>query len=136
VTRVALALVMRGGRVLLARRPPGSHLEGVWEFPGGRIEAGESPVAAARRELREETGLVGGRLQRLAVTRHDYPDRQIEFWAYLLTGVKGTPEPRAATALRWKTPKAIDLAEMPAANEPLLAALKAHLAAVSGTPSQ
>jgi 8-oxo-dGTP diphosphatase len=124
VTRVAVALVMRSGRVLLARRPPGSHLQGFWEFPGGRIEGRELPAAAARRELLEETGLTGGRLEQIAVTRHSYPEGQMEFWAYLVTGARGTPRPRAATSLRWEVPASIRPEEMPAANGPLLAALK------------
>lgn len=127
MTRVAVALVLRSGRVLLARRPPGSHLQGFWEFPGGRIEEGESPAVAARRELLEETGLTGGCLEQLAVTRYIYPDREIELWAFLVTGAQGIPQPRAATSMRWELPADISPEEMPPANGPLLDALKERL---------
>ena len=80
--------------------------------------------------------MVGGRLEQLAVTRHAYPDGQIELWAYLVTGAQGTPQPRAATTLRWEIPAGITPQEMPAANEPLLAALKGRLAARPGASSQ
>jgi len=57
-TQIVLGIVLRDGRVLVARRPTGVHLGGLWEFPGGRLEAGESPRQALARELQEEVGIV------------------------------------------------------------------------------
>ncbi len=64
---VALAIPILDGKLLVTRRAAGSHLEGAWEFPGGKVEAGEEPATAAGRELEEETGLVAGDLEPLLV---------------------------------------------------------------------
>ena len=69
---VALAIPVREGRALVRRRPAGSHLAGCWEFPGGRVEPGEEPLAAARRELAEETGLRADSWEPLVLVVHDY----------------------------------------------------------------
>ncbi len=71
--RVAAAVVWRDGRLLLTRRPPGGPLGGLWEFPGGKLEPGESPEAALVRELREELGVEAVPGGEIAVERHDYP---------------------------------------------------------------
>jgi 8-oxo-dGTP diphosphatase len=127
--RVALAIVLRDRRILLARRPQGSHLAGLWEFPGGKIEPGEEPAAAALRELREETGLTGGRTEKLTQTSHSYDDRQVELWAYLVTGTRGRPVHHAGQELRWLAPTDLAAVQMPAANQPMLAALSRRLGA-------
>ena len=124
---VALAIVLRDERILLARRPHGSHLAGLWEFPGGKIEPGEEPAEAALRELREETGLTGGRTEKLTRTSHSYDDRQVELWAYLVTGTRGRPVHHAGQELRWVVPDDLAALAMPEANRPVLAALRLRL---------
>jgi 8-oxo-dGTP diphosphatase len=74
---VALAVAVRGARCLVARRPPGVHLAGAWEFPGGKLEPGETAEAAARRELTEETGLVATALEPLVVVLHEYGPQRV-----------------------------------------------------------
>ena len=75
---VAAALYDGRGQVLIAERPPGKHLAGRWEFPGGKIDAGETELQALRRELHEELGICVGNAHPLASLAHDYDDRRIE----------------------------------------------------------
>lgn len=74
---VAAAVVIRDGRVLLTRRAEGQHLAGLWEFPGGKLEEGESPEAALVRECREECGIDVEVIDILDVTHHRYPDKDV-----------------------------------------------------------
>lgn len=100
--RVTAAVVRRrDGRVLLAQRRAGSHLAGHWEFPGGKVEPGETPAEALRRELAEELGVevrVGGLFTEVA---HDYPEKSILLQAYLCDLLTGEPEPLECAAVRW-----------------------------------
>jgi 8-oxo-dGTP diphosphatase len=125
VPRVPIALVvaLRDGRVLVARRPDDAeHLPGVWEFPGGKVEAGESPEEAARRELSEETGLTAGALEPLTTTVFDYPDRLLRFHVYLAPDPVGTPK-LGERSWGWHAPGDLDPAAFPPANVPILRAL-------------
>jgi 8-oxo-dGTP diphosphatase len=115
---VAIALIWRGGRVFLQRRDPaGAVLPGRWEFPGGKVEPGESSEQALRRELHEEVGLETDAVQSLAVIEHAYPDRRIRLHPYLV-GIAG--EPRTGLAWGWFTPEEAVRLPLPEANLPLL----------------
>jgi 8-oxo-dGTP diphosphatase len=120
---IALAIVLRDGKVLVARRAAGRHLGGAWEFPGGKVEAGEEPEDAARRELHEEAGLEAGVLEPLIVFVHDYPDRRLRFHAFLAR--QATGEPRS----EWSFISSSELGqlEMPEANRAILRALRWRL---------
>ncbi len=126
--RVAVVALARGRRWLVQRRPPGGLLGGLWEFPGGRIEPGERPRAAARRELREETGALAGPLTPLGVIRHDYSHLRVEMHAFL-----GSPRraPRLTRNRRWATIEEIARLPLPRATERLLGRLP-RLAAAPG----
>jgi 8-oxo-dGTP diphosphatase len=113
---VALALPIRDGRVLVARRRAGVHLGGYWEFPGGKIGAGEEPEVAARRELREETGLIAGKLESLLVFVHDYPERPIRFHVFLAHEPQGEPRLERRTEWAWKRGDELRELRMPPAN--------------------
>ncbi|MDX1388670.1 MAG: (deoxy)nucleoside triphosphate pyrophosphohydrolase [Acidobacteriota bacterium] len=119
---VALAIPVRGDAVLVARRAPDQHLGGLWEFPGGKIRSGEDPSDAARRELREETGLDGGRIEPLVVVVHDYPDRSVRLHAFLIYDPDGAVsiDRRAWT---WASSDRLAALEMPPANAAVLRAL-------------
>ena len=125
---VALAVVVRGGLTLVARRGAGSHLAGLWEFPGGKVEPGETPEAAARRELLEETGLVAERLEPLVVVVHDYPERSVRLHAFLAQEPAGEPVQDGPDAWVWKDAVELEAADLPPANAPILRALAARLA--------
>jgi len=124
---VALAIPVRAGRVLVGRRPPGVHLAGCWEFPGGRVEPGEEPLAAARRELAEEAGLRSDCWEPLALVVHDYADRPLRFHVFLAREPAGEPRHRPAGEWAWKSPAELDGLEMPEANRPMLRALRWRL---------
>lgn len=121
---VALALPLRRGRLLVARRAAGEHLEGLWEFPGGKLGPGEEPEAAARRELSEETGLVASRLDPLVVVSHDYADRAVRLHAFLARDPLGEVLLTEGREWAWKTLDEIERLEMPAANRLVLRALR------------
>jgi 8-oxo-dGTP diphosphatase len=80
---VAIAVLVRDGHFLVARRATGLHLGGFWEFPGGKVEPGEEPLDALRREVGEETGLAFGDAVLLSVEEYAYPDRRVLLRAYL-----------------------------------------------------
>jgi 8-oxo-dGTP diphosphatase len=124
---IALTVACRGEFVLVARRPPGVHLAGAWEFPGGKIEADEEPAAAARRELEEETGLVASSLEPLVVVVHDYTDRPLRFHVFLAREPEGEVRLDEPREWAWKSREQLDDLEMPEANRAMLRALRWRL---------
>lgn len=123
---IAIAVPLRAGGLLLRPRPERGSLAGTWEFPGGKVEPGEDLLDAARRELREESGLSGGRWESLVVHAHDYPDRRVRLHAFLVRDPEGTP----AGDPPWTWVPLARLGELrhPAANAPILRALGRRLA--------
>lgn len=126
---VAVALVDADGRVLLQRRPPGTSMAGLWEFPGGKVEAGENPEAALIRELEEELG-IGTHASCLApATFASAPleGRHLLLLLYVCRKWTGQPEARHATELRWLRPAQMYALDMPPADLPLIGLLDALL---------
>lgn len=123
VTVAAAALVAGDGRVLLAQRPPGKSLAGLWEFPGGKLEPGETPEAGLARELMEELGISAGPLQPISFVSHAYADFHLLMLLYLCRQWQGRPEGRDGQSLRWELPAAMAALPMPPADVPLTAAL-------------
>jgi mutator protein MutT len=97
---VAAAIVERDGHFLLTRRLRGTHLEGTWEFPGGKCEAGETLEACLARELREELAVETTVQGRVLVTRHAYADRSVELHFFRAT-IDRDPTPQLGQAMRW-----------------------------------
>jgi 8-oxo-dGTP diphosphatase len=148
---VAAALIDADGRVLLAQRPEGKALAGLWEFPGGKVAADETPEQALKRELREELGILtsAGCFQPITFVTHPlndarqpdvpytpggcdplkadpllHPDEILLLMLYACRRWHGTPESREGQALRWlRVPEMRDL-PMPPADVPLVAALR------------
>jgi 8-oxo-dGTP diphosphatase len=122
---VAAVLRDAAGRVLIAQRPPGKHMAGYWEFPGGKIGAGESGEQALRRELAEELGVVLQRCHPLLQLRHDYPDRVVQLDVFVVDEYGGEPSGLEAQALRWvATAELAEQALLPA-DRPIVEALNA-----------
>ncbi|MGN6329922.1 MAG: NUDIX domain-containing protein, partial [Rhodanobacter sp.] len=121
---VAAALIDTGGRLLLAQRPPGKHLAGAWEFPGGKLEAGETPLAALARELREELGVVVEQAVPLVRIPWRYDQRELLLDAWRVTRWRGEPQSLEGQALRWQRPTGVDPAQHAPADRPLLQALR------------
>lgn len=121
---VVAAAVVRGGQVLIARRPEHLHQGGLWEFPGGKREPGETAAAALHRELREELGIEPLAARRLICITHAYPDRTVELDVHLVSRFRGEPQGREGQAIRWVTPPALNRYRFPAANVPIITALR------------
>lgn len=123
---VAAALVDRDGRVLLSQRPAGKALAGMWEFPGGKIDANESPEAALVRELKEELGIDTGEscLAPLTFASHRYDDVHMLMPLYVCRVWKGTPTGLEGQNLAWVFPKDFRKYPMPPADIPLIPVLQ------------
>ena len=122
---VAAALIDGEGRVLLQQRPPGKAMAGLWEFPGGKVERGETPEQALVRELAEELAITVDPATVVPLTFASAPagERHLLLLLYRVTAWRGEPRPLAATALRWVAPAAMATLPMPPADRPLVAAL-------------
>ena len=123
---VAAALVFDSDRLLIAQRPPGVHLEGLWEFPGGKREPGETYEACLLREIREELGcevLVGPMLHE---SEHAYPEKSVRIRFFQCRIVSGMPEPLECAALRWVSQDSLGQFQFPEADQALIEQLKMH----------
>ena len=120
------AAVIRGadGRVLIARRPEHKHQGGLWEFPGGKVEAGESVEAALQRELQEELGIRVGASRPLIQVRHDYPDQQVLLDVHEVSAFAGEPHGAEGQPLAWVAAAELTDYAFPEANRPIVAAAR------------
>ena len=127
MTVVAAALVDSEGRVLLQQRLPGRSMAGLWEFPGGKAEEGESPEAALIRELEEELGISTDEacLAPAAFASADNGGRHMLLLLYICRKWKGVPQPLDAAGLIWVRPARMFALEMPPADKPLIGLLDA-----------
>ena len=123
---VAVALVDADGRVLLAQRPAGKTMAGLWEFPGGKVQAGETPEAALIRELKEELDIdvTEACLALLTFASHRYERFHLLMPLYVCRRWNGIVTPREGQALAWVRSQKLDRYEMPPADKPLIAVLR------------
>lgn len=127
---VAAALVDSRGRVLLQQRPVGKALAGLWEFPGGKLEAGETPEAALIRELHEELAIAVAphALEPAGFATEPLPGKHLLLLLYVIRTWSGTPVALEADGLTWCEPAAMGAWPMPPADGPLVRQLQAYLA--------
>ena len=123
---VAVALVDVDGRVLIAKRPPGKKMAGLWEFPGGKVDAGETPEQALIRELKEELGIDTRQscLAPLTFASHAYEDMHLLMPLYACRVWLGDPVPKEGQELAWVRPVRMKDYPMPPADVPLIAMLR------------
>jgi 8-oxo-dGTP diphosphatase len=121
---VAAALLFRDGSLLITQRPHGSHLAGLWEFPGGKREPGEGWKECLRRELLEELGVgteVGPLFEEIV---HPYPNKSVHLRFYLAKLTSGEPRPLGCAAVAWVDPAGLDQYEFPSADATIVERLR------------
>lgn len=121
---VAAAVVIREGRALLTRRTEGQHLAGMWEFPGGKLEEGESPEAAVARECREECGIEVEVIDILDVTHHRYPDKDVLLLFYRCALVAGEVQHLQVAEHAWVAPSELASYPLPPADARVVARIR------------
>ncbi|MEP7350559.1 MAG: (deoxy)nucleoside triphosphate pyrophosphohydrolase [Sphingorhabdus sp.] len=123
---VAAALTNQVGEILLQKRPDDRPMAGLWEFPGGKVEAGESPESALVRELEEELGVVvdPSDLHPFAFASEPLDSRQLLLLLYICDRWQGDPMPLESPEIRWLKPADMHILPMPPADEPLVVALE------------
>src|SRR6185312_16579176 len=124
---VAAALCDREGRVLIGERPAGKPLAGFWEFPGGKLEAGEPAFDALKRELHEELGIRVRHAYRMLRFAHRYPEREVELDVWRVTAWDGRLASQEGQRLEWVLPEELKDWQLLPADEPIVAALKLPL---------
>jgi len=125
----ACALIDPDGRVLVAQRPPGKSMAGLWEFPGGKVEAGERPEQALIRELQEELAIVVNEacLAPFTFASHAYPNFHLLMPLYLCRRWDGAIAPQEGQVVKWVRPRDLHSCPMPPADVPLIAMLRDFL---------
>jgi len=121
---VAAALYDAAGRVLIAERPAGKHMAGRWEFPGGKVDTGETDEQALTRELHEELGIETRASRPIMVLTHDYGDRVVELSMWVVTDYAGEPRSLDGQQLKWVSPPALLDEDILEADRPFIEALQ------------
>lgn len=121
---VAAGVVFHQGRVLLCQRRPGAHLGGLWEFPGGKCEPGETPAACLHRELWEELAIRVSPPEPILTLEHAYPDRHVRLHFFRCRLLEGEPRALGCQALAWVAPAELGQYRFPAADAQLLERLR------------
>ncbi len=124
VVRVAAGIVVQKGRYLIARRPAGTHLAGLWEFPGGKCEPGETMEACLHRELWEELAVRITEPEPVQVVRQAYPEKTVELHFYRCGIRDGTVRPLPGSEVRWVTASELSAFEFPPADQPVIERLQ------------
>lgn len=120
---VTAGLIWKDGRLLIARRPKGSHLAGFWEFPGGKKETCEGLKACMEREIKEELGM-DIRADRLLLTvQHEYEVKLVSLHIFGCTCLKGTPQPLEGQEIRWVDPNDLDQYAFPPPDQKVIESL-------------
>lgn len=120
---VAAAVIERAGALLVTRRLAGTHLEGRWEFPGGKCEPGESIHECLIREIAEELAVQAIPRATLLVTRHAYPEKTVELH-FVECGIDGEPAPQQGQQMQWIERSRLDTLDFPEADAALIAMLR------------
>ncbi|MEZ5573678.1 MAG: 8-oxo-dGTP diphosphatase MutT [Halioglobus sp.] len=121
---VAVGVILNPDRkILITRRAPEAHQGDLWEFPGGKVESGETLAVALQRELREELGIVIGRTSALLQVRHDYADKSVLLDVHVVWDFSGDARPLEAQPMAWVTSQELTDYAFPAANLPIVDAI-------------
>ena len=120
---VTAAVIRRGDRYLVTRRQKGVHLEGLWEFPGGKCDPGESLAACLQRELQEELGAAAAIGEEVLAVTHDYPERSVELH-FLACELLEEPAPLLGQEMRWVPRLELRSLQFPPADDELIALLE------------
>jgi 8-oxo-dGTP diphosphatase len=121
---VVAAVIVRDGSVFVTQRPVTSHQGGKWEFPGGKVDPGETALAALRRELHEETGIDVCEAEALAQIHHVYPEKSVFLDVWRVKSWSGSPHGREGQAVRWAPVESLRPSEFPEADRPVLRKLQ------------
>ncbi|KAB0869601.1 8-oxo-dGTP diphosphatase MutT [Cronobacter sakazakii] len=125
--QIAVGIVRNAkGEIFITQRAADAHMANKWEFPGGKIEAGEMPEAALRRELQEETGITVTSATLFETLDYEFPDRHISLWFYLVESWEGEPWGKEGQPGHWVHQQALDAQAFPPPNEPVIAKLRAQ----------
>ncbi|HDI3033903.1 TPA: 8-oxo-dGTP diphosphatase MutT [Cronobacter turicensis] len=125
--QIAVGIVRNAkGEIFITQRAADAHMANKWEFPGGKIEAGETPEAALRRELQEETGITVTSAALFETLDYEFPDRHVSLWFYLVESWEGEPWGKEGQPGHWVHQQALDAQAFPPANESVIAKLRAQ----------
>lgn len=120
MNHVVVAIIKKDGKILIARRTGDDPLEGKWEFPGGKVEHGETPEECARREVREELGIIVNVEAFLCSVEYTYAHTSVNISAYTASFISGEISQNEYQEIKWVRPSALGLYDFPEANRPIL----------------
>lgn len=123
--RIGVAVIFNDeGKILIDQRLPTGLMANLWEFPGGKIEAGETPQSCIVREIQEELGVTIEIDRHLITITHSYSEFIVTLFVYLCKLIEGQPQPLECTQVLWVTPSELDNFEFPGANQEIISILK------------